>query len=215
MRTIGPRRLRKQRWEVPSRRKKDVAAGERMRWDVLHDLLKGIDAPRVAEIGVHSGRTAVSLLRWLPQIIEYACVDPWKHYPDYDASLTDRAREEDFERHHRAFMDRIKAVEGWRDRVKVLRMMSAEAAPLFEDGHFDLVFIDGCHLEAYVREDIRLWMPKVRRGGVLAGHDYRNEARGAGVTAAVDSMLPQRRVEEDYVWWVRIDDGGSDHNGAS
>jgi predicted O-methyltransferase YrrM len=39
-------------------------------------------------------------------------------------------------------------------------------------GSFDFVYIDARHDYASALEDIRDWWPKVRRGGILAGHDY-------------------------------------------
>lgn len=39
-------------------------------------------------------------------------------------------------------------------------------------GPFRIVFIDGCHDYAAVREDIELWSPKLRSGGYLVCHDY-------------------------------------------
>jgi hypothetical protein len=57
-------------------------------------------------------------------------------------------------------------------RSVVLRMTSAEAARLFQPASLDCVYIDANHEYAFVRSDIEIWAPKVRSGGILAGHDY-------------------------------------------
>lgn len=57
------------------------------------------------------------------------------------------------------------------DVVRPLKMLSLEAAKLFPDASLDLVFIDGHHGYSFVRADIEAWLPKVRPGGVLCGHD--------------------------------------------
>jgi hypothetical protein len=55
--------------------------------------------------------------------------------------------------------------------IRPLMMPSTEASALFPDESLDLVFIDGNHGYSHVKQDIRAWLPKVRPGGVLCGHD--------------------------------------------
>jgi hypothetical protein len=60
-----------------------------------------------------------------------------------------------------------------------------------------------------VAADIKAWLPKVRSGGILAGHDYDNTAkygnRFKGVDRAVNENFAGRfKVETDHVWWVQI-----------
>lgn len=43
---------------------------------------------------------------------------------------------------------------------------------LFADNSLDFVFIDGDHSSEAIARDINMWWPKVKEGGVLAGHDY-------------------------------------------
>ena len=51
-----------------------------------------------------------------------------------------------------------------------LKMASVEASKLFLDGTVTMVFIDGDHGDC--GNDIDAWLPKVRNGGIIAGHDY-------------------------------------------
>jgi len=55
-----------------------------------------------------------------------------------------------------------------------IRGDSVEAAELVEDQSLDVCFIDGDHRFDPFMEDLRAWNPKVKRGGVLCGHDYTN-----------------------------------------
>ena len=89
--------------------------------------------------------------------------------------------------------------------VKVLRMTSVKAARLFEHKSVDLVYIDGSHEFLDLTEDITTWMPKIRNGGIMSGHDY-----GAGwpaVREAVESFFKMRqiRIHKGTVWSVVID----------
>lgn len=42
----------------------------------------------------------------------------------------------------------------------------------FPDEYFDYIYIDGEHLYDWVKRDIELWYPKVKKGGIFAGHDF-------------------------------------------
>ena len=49
---------------------------------------------------------------------------------------------------------------------------SAERANDFEDESLDVVYIDASHEFVDVDTDIKMWRPKLKKGGLLAGHDY-------------------------------------------
>jgi predicted O-methyltransferase YrrM len=73
------------------------------------------------------------------------------------------------------------------------------ALRLFPDEHFDFVFIDAAHDYASVVADIRGWLPKVKHGGILAGHDYVKGVDGErtfpGVVQAVEENLPMEELQ--------------------
>ena len=67
--------------------------------------------------------------------------------------------------------------------VRPIVSTSFEASRRFVDNSLSFVFIDACHTYEAVRQDILSWLPKVKSGGVLAGHDfgtYRSVARAVG-----------------------------------
>ena len=66
----------------------------------------------------------------------------------------------------------IKNTAAFHDNLIVHRADSAEAANEFPDGYFDLIFVDAEHTESGVRGDVAIWRPKVKIGGILAGHDF-------------------------------------------
>jgi len=63
-------------------------------------------------------------------------------------------------------------------------MKSLEAVLMIPDISLDFVFIDAMHTYEAVKEDIRAWFPKIRSGGIVAGHDYSWD----GVKKAVDEF---------------------------
>lgn len=54
----------------------------------------------------------------------------------------------------------------------MIRALSHEVADLFADESLDYVYIDGNHAYDYVKLDLETWYPKLKKGGILAGHDY-------------------------------------------
>lgn len=62
-------------------------------------------------------------------------------------------------------------------------------------GSPDMVLIDGDHTYLGCKGDIETWMPRLKRGGILALHDYRKpetDKPHPGVDAAVDELLADR-----------------------
>ena len=68
------------------------------------------------------------------------------------------------------FKRNMMALGVW-DIIHPLVMDSQTASQIFADGLLDLVFIDADHRYEYVKKDILSWLPKVRHGGILCGHD--------------------------------------------
>jgi predicted O-methyltransferase YrrM len=60
---------------------------------------------------------------------------------------------------------------GVRKLVKVVQRASVEAAKAYVDGGVDVVFIDADHSYEAVRADSAAWWPKLKPGGIMAGHD--------------------------------------------
>lgn len=88
------------------------------------------------------------------------------------------------------------------ERIAILRTYSAHAVHMFEERSLDLVFIDGDHSYEAVQEDIEVWLPCIRPGGVIAGHDY--TANFPGVQRAAQEAFGDRIVTRRSSWWVRL-----------
>jgi hypothetical protein len=98
---------------------------------------------------------------------------------------------------------------GLSNTVRLVVADSVSAAALFAPASLDFVFIDGDHSRAAVLADIAAWLPKVKVGGLLAGHDYRmtQQAHLAGVTEAVEGLWPGEDLGtplHSQVWMKRI-----------
>ena len=54
----------------------------------------------------------------------------------------------------------------------VWRMTSEQAAHAMPDNTLDFCFIDADHRYEAVKQNIELWLPKIKSGGIICGHDY-------------------------------------------
>lgn len=76
----------------------------------------------------------------------------------------------------------------------LLRMRFDEAAVRFADDSIDLLHLDGLHTEAAVRHDLAVWLPKLRRGGVLLMHDVDVRQYHFGVHVVWDELRKHQRA---------------------
>ena len=111
---------------------------------------------------------------WLGKSSSYLCdiagdriqiyiIDTWKGSPDEIDTTHKLAAETDI---FEIFKDNM----GNR-KYSAIRKDSISASKDFEDESCDVVFIDMTHTYDAVLEDIKHWLPKVKPGGWLAGHD--------------------------------------------
>ena len=147
--------------------------------------------PHMVEVGVNRAECSVrmlsnSRLKWLGVDL-YVSVD--RDGPIYGGSPLTEARA---------------ALSPWLgSRAQLMLDQSTSAAQSWQGlREFDLVFVDADHEEPSVRRDIEAWSPLLRKGGVLAGHDY---ARiWPGVVAAAHGSLPPNttlHLAPDMVFW--------------
>lgn len=82
------------------------------------------------------------------------------------------------------FLENIKPIS---HVITPVRKPSIEAAKDFADGSIDIVYIDANHDYEEVKKDIEAWLPKIKKGGIISGHDY---GGWPGVTRAVNEAFP-------------------------
>jgi predicted O-methyltransferase YrrM len=148
---------------------------------------------RGAEIGVWRGKWSARLCADNLDL-ELLCVDRWSTYGEYADSRNDQAKLDE------AYQNAVAVLAG--RRATLLRMASLDAAATVPDGSLDFVYIDANHGDAFVTADLEAWVPKVRRGGVVSGHDYiwRAERPHIEVKAAVDRFVKARGISPLFVF---------------
>lgn len=151
----------------------------------------------VAEIGVQKGDNALSLVKlYLKQLY---LIDIWKSYR-IEGKYGETASDANFVIYLPTIIRRF----GDNPRISILKTSSLRASRIFKDKYFDYVYLDACHSYDAVKEDISIWLPKVKSGGVLAGHDYAADIY-SGLTRAVDDFIREsgfKFYQEDRDWWI-------------
>lgn len=142
--------------------------------EYIADHLNNLGLTNVAvEVGTDRGVYASQFMaRWNGR--KLMCVDPFIEYGG-KMSLSGQA---EFEVSAEAGRDRLEdlriwqqATFEWSDRIELLRMTSAAALRRFEVESVDMAYIDADHRRQCVYRDVFGWWEKVKRGGILAGHD--------------------------------------------
>ena len=176
------------------------------RANIIVGLIKKNDLKVGYEIGCSNGYTYRNVLSRCEDM-HWHGVDPWVVCPEYTK------RPNGVKWNHEGNYEVVKSIaEEYGDRAHIHRMTSVEAAKEVEDGSIDIVFIDGLHTYEGVRDDLEAWVPKIKVGGIISGHDYAC-CKHKGVTIAVDERFGKKNItkEKDMVWWLYKTE---DHDGV-
>ena len=153
-----------------------------------------------AEIGVWKGRFTEKFCRIGLKI--YA-IDKWEPYwigAKKDGWLEDTQKVQDG--FYKIAQWRL---EGRNLDCTIVKKFSMEAIKDFKDNSLDFVYIDGNHAFKYIAQDVCEWSKKVRKGGVVSGHDYIiTDDWNCHVKQVVDAYVNVFGIKNWYVL-------GSDH----
>jgi hypothetical protein len=133
--------------------------------DEFGELLESRGYTIAVEVGVQEGKFSdIVLSKWSGTLY---MVDRWCHAEGYKdiSNVSD-------DQHSACMAAAFEVSVRHGGRGYLLKETSAEAAERFDDAAVDAVYLDADHSKAGVLADLKLWMPKVRPGGVIAGHDY-------------------------------------------
>lgn len=145
------------------------------------------DGSRLVEVGTYKGRS-----------FSYLVIEAINANKSFDIIGVDAFPWEDVEP---AFIENMKPLEG---EFRYIKSISWEAAKHFEDNSIDFLFIDADHVYEAVKKDIAVFLPKMKKGALISGHDY--NWQHPGVLQAVDEAFGDRVVYDSVqdVWSVQL-----------
>jgi predicted O-methyltransferase YrrM len=148
------------------------------------------------ELGVAGGAYSDTLLR-LGKLRHLYSIDRWSDH--HDQAEYERAKE---------------LLSQHRRRSVILRTSFSEAVKAFTDGSLDFAYIDGyAHEGQEGGKTLADWWPKLRSGGIFAGHDYSPRypatvkavdefAAAHGLTVNVTDAGTGGVFDSEPSWWV-------------
>lgn len=182
----------------------------RDRANILADIIKTNHGKTIAEIGVALGSTTICILDTC-DIDEYWAIDIWQYphrYVDvYRGEIESILKIFD---QYTVAMDKAYSqacvLMTLYNALRVIKLDSVSASRLFNPNYFDLVYIDAAHDLESVRNDIKAWLPHIRKDGIICGHDY-DDPQYPGVKIAVDEKFGDKvNVYPEHTWVVKIED---------
>lgn len=160
--------------------------------DTFEEESKDINSRVIfAEIGSWKGRSAAFMTTELVnrgmEGVSFFCLDTWQ---GVSGEATNPENPFQF------FMDAMKPVA---NRFVPIVGNCQESVKTFDDKTVSFAFIDADHGYDAVKRDIMDWLPKIKPGGILAGHDY-TDPNFPGVRQAVDELLPEFTIFNPSSW---------------
>lgn len=153
----------------------------------LHNLIKKyLNSETVmVEVGSFAGVSSELFALFVKHIY---CIDPYLPYAEMDNRI------------HLAETEFDNLLLKYSNITKI-KNTSEVASHNFINNSLDFIYIDGAHDYINVYRDIQLWIPKVKNGGFIGGHDYTN---GNVRQAILDSHLDIIQTFEESSWIAQI-----------
>lgn len=143
----------------------------------------------VVEVGCYVGGMTIymcDLVSYSKKNINFYVVDSFaeKQYLDNDVPMYDRF---------------YKNTEAYTNKFQLYKKDSLECSTEFKDNSIQFLFLDTAHDSKYVKKELDVWIPKMKKGGVIAGHDY----HWNGISELLEYEIGKVNVVEsciDYIW---------------
>jgi predicted O-methyltransferase YrrM len=145
---------------------------------------------KMIEIGSYMGESAM-MFAMSHLFSKICCIEPFHGYEEFNDIMkyTWKQVEHQFQHNTRNFKS-----------IELHQGLSHDIADSFEDDTFDFIYIDGSHNYENVKRDIQLYLPKLRKGGVIAGHDYYEKEWPGVVQAVNESVGKPDKIYMDTSW---------------
>ncbi len=128
-----------------------------------------VENPKIAEVGTYTGATSV----YAAQLVKekkgtFLAIDTFEGSDTYGPHSNTKLPKGEVLKKFKENIDSVECTE----ITKIYNMDSLKAADKIEDNSLDICFIDASHIYTDVKNDIIAYLPKVKKGGIICGHDF-------------------------------------------
>lgn len=159
--------------------------------NIYNDVIQKFNNTIFVEIGTWKGKSAVYMAEKIKisgKNIKFYTIDLFEYTPGYGSNSD-------------SFLKEVQSnIEPVKDYINIIQGKSYEVADQFEDESIDFIFIDGDHSYLGVKKDLKSWYPKIKVGGIIAGHDYIEPS--CGVKMAVDEFFLFTGISINKSSWI-------------
>ena len=160
---------------------------------IYDDAVNRFDNSIFVEVGTWKGRSAIYMaekIKGSQKNIKFYTIDIFEYEGEYENFKTDS---DSF------YEEVLQNIEPVKEFINVLKGCSLDVCNQFEDESIDFLFLDGDHSYEGVKNELELWFPKVKIGGIISGHDY---SQPCGVKQAVNEFFSSGITKKGTSWLV-------------
>lgn len=163
---------------------------EEVRSELIVPYLKSLVEPCYVEVGVFLGGNILRVYDRVPSIEAYG-VDNFSY-----SNISSQSMEWAGVSKNKQFIDQVHdnlniGLDEYKRNIAIIGMDSIKASMWFDYGEIDCLFLDGNHEYDYVRKELAAWIPKIKKGGLLVGHDWPEQ----GIQKAVREHFPNSEIK--------------------
>ncbi len=149
----------------------------------------------VAEIGVYDGSTTSDYVDIIKKNNGHLYIVDW-----FKGNVETEGTHGFSPENHDSVIDVFKNnISEYLDITTILDGPSHDMINQIPDGSLDICFIDADHRYSFVYEDIRLMIPKMKKNGIMVGHDYEDFDK------TLIGIIQKEWLEIDFIHIPEID----------
>ena len=164
--------------------------------DELPEFFRHLGFQIGAEIGVYKGRFSE---KFCQAGLKMYAIDNWTTWRYQGKTYHTQERQD-------VLYGRAKRILGHYKDCTVVRKASMDAVLDFKSESLDFVYIDADHSFGGISNDIYEWYLRVRRGGIISGHDYRYTGVDPRAKSSYNTYCHVGPVVDAFVKAFGIDD---------
>jgi predicted O-methyltransferase YrrM len=170
--------------------------------DVYNDAIKKFQEGIFVEVGCWLGKSTCCMAELIAKTdydIKFYAVDTWRGSNE-EAHIQFINSIGGPDELYNQFINNMKAANVLQ-YITPIRLTSTDASKMFDDKSIEFVFLDASHFYEDILNDIECWLPKIKPGGIIAGHDYtESDPHTHGVIKAVKETFETNYKIQKNSW---------------